>query len=226
MRGCCGPFDVEPGLVCHSSPASALSCGVPGVFRPRDLAPTATRSAMTAQLLADAQRVLRSHASGGAAQLAQRSLAQRSLAQQVVQRLLELKARWRDDVESKLAQPSASWLSGGSSQRQRTPLPRARLGQPSTSLPLGPRWPAIPPRDTATCFRQRRRCGCCWLAERHCVCGALPALAPLRRVRRIFTVVPPQELGNPASSIKLLHAAYPSNARWAVTLTLTNPNKP
>jgi hypothetical protein len=70
---------------------------------------------MTAQLLADAQRVLRSHASGGAAQLAQRSLAQRSLAQQVVQRLLELKARWRDDVESKLAQPSASWLSGGSS---------------------------------------------------------------------------------------------------------------
>ena len=29
------------------------------------------------------------------------------------------------------------------------------------------------------------------------MCGALPALAPLRRVRRIFTVVPPQELGTP-----------------------------
>ena len=43
----------------------------------------------------------------------------------------------------------------------------------------------------------RRRCARCWLAERHCVCGALPALAPLRRVRRIFTVIPPQELGHP-----------------------------
>ena len=52
------------------------------------------------------------------------------------------------------------------------------------------------------------------------MCGALPALAPLRRVRRIFTVVPPQELGNPASSIKLLHAAYPANARWAVSTAL------
>ena len=49
------------------------------------------------------------------------------------------------------------------------------------------------------------------------MCGALPALAPLRRVRRVFTVVPPQELGNPASSVKLLHAAYPGNARWAVS---------
>ena len=52
------------------------------------------------------------------------------------------------------------------------------------------------------------------------MCGALPALVPLRRVRRIFTVVPPQELGNPASSIKLLHAAYPANARWAVSTAL------
>ena len=52
------------------------------------------------------------------------------------------------------------------------------------------------------------------------MCGALPALAPLRRVRRIFTVVPPQELGNPASSIKLIHAAYPANARWAVSTAL------
>ena len=42
---------------------------------------------MTAQLLADAQRVLRSCAGGSAAQLAQRSLAQ-----QVAHRLLELKA--------------------------------------------------------------------------------------------------------------------------------------
>lgn len=49
---------------------------------------------MTAQLLADAQRVLRSFAGGSAAQLAE-GLAQRSLAQQVAHRLLELKARWR-----------------------------------------------------------------------------------------------------------------------------------
>ena len=110
---------------------------------------------MTAQLLADAQRVLRSCASSTRGSTAQQA-AQRSLAQQVAHRLLALKAR--------------------------------------------------------------RRCECCWLAERHCVCGALPALAPLRRVRRIFTVVPPHELGNPASSIKLLHAAYPRSTRWAVSV--------
>ena len=49
---------------------------------------------MAAQLLADAQRVLRSFAGGSAVQLAE-GLAQRSLAQQVAHRLLELKARWR-----------------------------------------------------------------------------------------------------------------------------------
>ena len=59
---------------------------------PTDRAERDTRLAhrMTAQLLADAQRVLRSFAGGSAAQLAQRSLAQ-----QVAHRLLELKARWR-----------------------------------------------------------------------------------------------------------------------------------
>ena len=50
---------------------------------------------MTAQLLADAQRVLRSCAGGSAAQLAQRSLAQ-----QVAHRLLELKARPRRTSEA------------------------------------------------------------------------------------------------------------------------------
>jgi hypothetical protein len=45
---------------------------------------------MTAQLLADAQRVLRCCAGGSAAQLTQRSLAH-----QVARRLLELKARPR-----------------------------------------------------------------------------------------------------------------------------------
>ena len=56
----------------------------------------------------------------------------------------------------------------------------------------------------------RRRCARCWLAERHCVCGALPALAPLRRVRRIFTVVPPQELGNPNPNQNPNHNPNPS----------------
>ena len=50
---------------------------------------------MTAQLLADAQRVLRSCAGGSAAQLAQRSLAQ-----QVAHRLLEVKARPRHTSEA------------------------------------------------------------------------------------------------------------------------------
>ena len=50
------------------------------------------------------------------------------------------------DVETKLAQPSASWLSGGSSQRQS--MPQAAPGCPklrpaSANQPLGSRWPAI-----------------------------------------------------------------------------------
>ena len=65
-------------------------------------------------------------------------------------------------------------------------------------------------------LKARRRCERCWLASAQCVCSSLLAAAPLRHVRRIFTVVPPHELGNPASSIKLLHLAYPDNARWAV----------
>ena len=55
---------------------------------------TRCNAGMTAQLLADAQRVLRSCASGSAAQLVQQA-AQRSLAQQVAHRLLELRARSR-----------------------------------------------------------------------------------------------------------------------------------
>ena len=42
------------------------------------------------------------------------------------------------------------------------------------------------------------------------MCGALPALAPLRRVRRIFTVVPPQELGNPNPNQNPNHNPNPS----------------
>ena len=56
-------------------------------------------------------------------------------------------------IVGKVAQPSASWLSGGLFQRQimpqaaQFPGASASLGQPrpaSANQPLGPRWPAIP----------------------------------------------------------------------------------
>ena len=78
-------------------------------------------------------------------------------------------------------------------RRQSVPLPAS--ASVSLAWVAHPRYFKLWPNPKLS--TGRRRCARCWLAERHCVCGALPALAPLRRVRRIFTVVPPQELGHP-----------------------------
>ena len=94
------------------------------------VAPSATHAlhaCMTAQLLADAQRVLRSCASGSAAQLAQQ-VAQRSLAQQVAHRLLELKARCRYTSKTR-------WLSPRSPEASLSV--RARLCPEHASASLG-----------------------------------------------------------------------------------------
>ena len=105
------------------------------------LRPDAAPPPMTAQLLADARRVLRSCAGGSAAQLAQRSLAQ-----QVAHRLLELKARPHHTSEASRARHSAAGLSlsgGNLLRRQGAPLPAlaslslgwvAQTGRPSRAL--------------------------------------------------------------------------------------------
>ena len=46
-------------------------------------------------------------------------------------------------VENKLAQPSASWRSGGCLQRQIMPQAAPKFRPASASQPLGPRWSAI-----------------------------------------------------------------------------------
>ena len=112
-------------------PGRGELCGTSlDVFRPsasRRARHARCNAGMTAQLLADAQRVLRSCASGSAAQLAQQ-VAQRSLAQQVAHRLLELKARCRYTSKTR-------WLSPRSPEASLSV--RARLCPEHASASLG-----------------------------------------------------------------------------------------